>query len=115
MLRVLKLPSTEPLVWQRGLLASEVDAVLSGERSRGSHGEAPDVLADESVRDAYAAALRQRSGHQADGADGANSTVRKPPSGDCAVCFDTLEVRRRSMWQRCLSACLLACLSCQVP
>lgn len=85
MLRVLKLPTTDPLVWQRALLTDEVNDVLGGRRSEGAD---PSCLADERVRLRY----QQLTGAvPVDAAGSSQGPVQRPVEGDCPICFDELK------------------------
>eukprot|EP00878_Enallax_costatus_P008630 GHUV01009023.1.p1 GENE.GHUV01009023.1~~GHUV01009023.1.p1 ORF type:complete len:344 (+),score=82.61 GHUV01009023.1:103-1134(+) len=86
MLRVLKLATDNPLVWQKALLTKEVEEVLSGAHSQGV-GHLAGVLADDQVRQAYAAAAGQEGAEEETAPSG-----RRPVEGDCAICFDELKV-----------------------
>ncbi|PSC74170.1 SWIM zinc finger isoform B [Micractinium conductrix] len=92
MLRVLRLPADEPLVWQLALLALEADEVLGGlhsMRGGGSGGGGGEVVAPDAVRQQF----RRSSMGAAGGADGgdADGTGQRPVEGDCPVCFDEME------------------------
>eukprot|EP00879_Flechtneria_rotunda_P012961 GHRR01013534.1.p1 GENE.GHRR01013534.1~~GHRR01013534.1.p1 ORF type:complete len:196 (+),score=57.45 GHRR01013534.1:909-1496(+) len=89
MLRVLKLATDNPLVWQKALLTNEVEEVLSGAHSQGTE-HLLGVLADERVRRAYSAA----TGGGDAAADVAKTTGpegRRSVEGGCPICFDELE------------------------
>ncbi|WIA41605.1 hypothetical protein OEZ86_008965 [Tetradesmus obliquus] len=89
MLRVLKLATNNPLVWQRALLTKEVEEVLSGAHSQSSDHLAG-VLADQRVRQAYAAAAGE--GDEQPAAAAAADGRRKPVDGaECPICYEELK------------------------
>ncbi|GAB4820534.1 hypothetical protein N2152v2_007580 [Parachlorella kessleri] len=90
MLRVLRLPTDEPLVWQRALLTDEVNAVLSGEKSEGPAEVQRGVLAADAVRAQYRRLSSQ--GGSGSGEEHASGNQR-PVEGDCPICFESLSAQ----------------------
>ncbi|KAF6255345.1 hypothetical protein COO60DRAFT_1702876 [Scenedesmus sp. NREL 46B-D3] len=91
MLRVLKLSTSNPLVWQKALLTKEVEEVLSGAHSQSSD-HLTGVLADQRVRQAYAAAAGDELEEPAAAAAAAGDGKRKPVDGaECPICYEELK------------------------
>ena len=63
--------------------------MLSGAHSQSTE-HLPGVLADDIVRQAYAAAAGE--GGEDAAAAGGGAVGRRPVEGDCAICFDELKV-----------------------
>lgn len=76
-LRVLKLSPANPVIWQKALIQSEVDAILERDA------EGSDALASEQVQLNY---RRLSQGETMD--KGANG--RRPVEGDCPICFEEM-------------------------
>lgn len=83
MLRVLKQPVSNPAIWQKALLTSEVQQLLES-------GAAPDagILADEAVRQKFAAAAGGVAGPGP--AAAAAPTQQRPIEGDCPICCEEM-------------------------
>lgn len=90
MLRVLKLPRTEPIVWQRALLEVEVEQALA-ELAGGRAGA--DVVASAAVRATYQQLTAGGAGGSGSGGGvaAAAASVRRAIEGDCPVCCEELE------------------------
>lgn len=87
MLRVLRLAQDDPLVWQRALLKSEAEEVLSGSRSQRSADM--DVHASEAVQRAWRAASGAAPAEVEDAAG--SQKPQRAVDGECAICFDDLQ------------------------
>ncbi|BDA40627.1 hypothetical protein COCOBI_01-2800 [Coccomyxa sp. Obi] len=85
MIRVLRLDKNDPIVWQRALLTSEAEEVLSGARSVN---RADGVMAAAEVRAAYKRAAGGSSTEEPEAATAPASG--RPIEGDCPICFDDL-------------------------
>lgn len=77
-LRVLKLKSDNPLVWQKALLTHEVQEVLSTAS-----------VADQSVLACARVRQKYEELHSKDGKSA--STSQRPIEGDCPICYEPLE------------------------
>jgi hypothetical protein len=78
LLRVLKVPPSDPLLWQRALLTAEVEGLLAGHDSAG--GDAGDVVASAAVRTQYA----RLAGGGGGGGGGGGAAAAGPGGGDDA-------------------------------
>ncbi|KAK9801952.1 hypothetical protein WJX73_009971 [Symbiochloris irregularis] len=91
MIRVLRLAADDDLVWQRGLLTEEVDAVLSGQRSTRTVDRG--VMASAALVEAH----RRMCGTTAPAQPADDSSApglppgQRPITGDCPVCYDDLD------------------------
>jgi hypothetical protein len=85
MLRVLRLPRDNGILWQRALLASEVEEVLGGDRG----GAAADTLASHEVREQF----RRVTGGGGGSTAPATPMQRPIQAGDaeCPVCQDEMD------------------------
>ncbi|KAI8468123.1 MAG: hypothetical protein J3K34DRAFT_523179 [Monoraphidium minutum] len=93
-LRALKMSPQDELIWQKALLTSEVEEILSGRHSTSSN--SGDVLASATVRNQYAWLMGQPTA-AAGGAAGGSKSVRRPVEGDCPVCFDSMAEGREAL------------------
>ncbi|KAK9916899.1 hypothetical protein WJX75_008503 [Coccomyxa subellipsoidea] len=84
MIRVLRLDQNDPIVWQRALLTSEAEEVLSGARST-NRGDG--VMAAAAVCAAYKRAAGDAVEEPEEAAAPASG---RPIEGDCPICFDDL-------------------------
>ncbi|KXZ54207.1 hypothetical protein GPECTOR_5g30 [Gonium pectorale] len=106
MLRVLRQRPTDPVIWQRALLPSEVERLLSpmlanasgagpgagaaaaaGAGAGAAAGVDRSVLASDVIRQRYAAIA---GGTAAGGAAGAGASVQRPVEGDCPICYEEM-------------------------
>lgn len=86
-LRVLRIAQDNPVVWQRGLLTSEVQQMLGGQLSqRAAPGVAGDVQADRALVQQY----KQATGKAKAGAEPAETVQRPLEGAECGICFDDL-------------------------
>ncbi|CAD7704551.1 unnamed protein product [Ostreobium quekettii] len=83
MIRVLKMDSKNPLIWQKALLSKEVDLILSNQQE--NCGEA--VMASGRVLGAYKKIASQEEQLEEEEGD----PNRKPVEGDCPVCYEELK------------------------
>ncbi|GLC51966.1 hypothetical protein PLESTB_000568100 [Pleodorina starrii] len=102
MLRVLRQSPDNPLIWQRALLTSEVEAVLGplaaadgsgAAAAAGGGGGAIDqsVLAAERVRQRYAAITGGAAAAAAGAAGGGSGGgVQRPVEGECPICYEDM-------------------------
>ncbi|EIE26733.1 hypothetical protein COCSUDRAFT_59250 [Coccomyxa subellipsoidea C-169] len=86
MIRVLRLDQNDPLVWQRALLTSEANEVLSGARSTN---RVDGVMAAAAVCTAYKRAAVGSAGEEPEAASA--PPAGRPIEGDCPICFDDLQ------------------------
>ncbi|KAI7843057.1 hypothetical protein COHA_003231 [Chlorella ohadii] len=111
LLRVLHMSPDEPLVWQKALLASEVDEILAGHKSLPRTLGGGEVLAPEAVRQQYRrrASLGGEAG--VEGEEG--GPLRRSAEGaDCPICYERLEVasEKISFCAACGNNCHSACI-----
>ena len=85
MLRVLHLDNRDPVIWQRGLLSSELQHIWDTSEQRNAAGAVHTaVTADAALQAAYAAS-------QADAASpGGKGPPERPVAGDCPICYDEM-------------------------
>jgi len=82
-LKVLQVSHRSSLWYQKALLSSELEEIFRGAP------RAPNDVADERVRHAYANATGQASSSQPSSADGAKKRVPKE-GDDCPICYESM-------------------------
>ena len=102
MLRVLHMDSKDPVIWQRGLLAEEVQHIWETSEQRSNSGALhTSVTANRALQAAYAASQADTAGSAA--GSGAPS---RPVAGDCPICYDDMQADKKAPSVR--SLCLAA-------
>ncbi|ORX97519.1 hypothetical protein K493DRAFT_314040 [Basidiobolus meristosporus CBS 931.73] len=83
-LKVLRVSSESPYIYQAALLTSELEEILTN---------APDVtsLANEKTRKAYEA-------HCQGGAEESDSSLRKAITGECPICYEEMKPTDQLVW-----------------
>lgn len=83
-LRVLRVPSSNPVIWQKALLTSELREIFAAAPSVLVHSE---TLASAAVRSTYS----QVSGAKNESLPDADATIqRKEVAGPCPICFEDM-------------------------
>lgn len=84
MLRVLKLADTDPRVWQKALLPSELSNILRQPEVAG------EVLASQSVRQRFQELSGKKNTGDSIVQDEGSKGIQRPVDGDCPVCYELL-------------------------
>eukprot|EP00741_Cyanophora_paradoxa_P009090 tig00000145_g8802.t1 len=112
-LRVLKVPSTNPLVWQAALLEPELREALGGAAADRLRRVDSRFVAAAAVRAQHAAMTGQKPAEELDGR-GAAPVAQRPVEGDCPVCCEEFG-REAVVWCRASCGNNVTCPMCRTP